>query len=224
MDSVTTVVSDFNSRYSDVSSASAERLFNMIHKRILARLGLRDTTATISLTAGTREYDLAEANLQIRVAHYVRSANDGDFYELRETSTDALDELDEGWRGRADRSEPHCFYVRSVVDADTSEKQIGFVELPPTTTSGGYPNVTLYVTQNAVLSGSDTIPAALQDSQIYLDGMSWLFAKEQGLESRDYWKAEYEKRCHEEMAFIKRMARKDPTIYFPSWVRSKSVV
>lgn len=224
MDSVTQVCADFNARYPDVGTTAAERLFNMIHKRILARIGIRDTTAIISLTAGTREYDLAEANLQIRVAHYVRSASEGDFYEIRETSTDALDELDEGWRGRATQSEPRAFYVTSVVDSDTSEKKIGFVEIPPTTTSGGYPNVTLYVTQNAVLSGSDTIPAALQDSQIYLDGMSWLFAKEQGLESRDYWKAEYEKRCHEELAFIKRMARKDPTIYFPNWARGRQVI
>lgn len=223
MDTVNQLVTDFQSRFSDVTSAEAIRLANMIHKRILARLGIRDTSIDISLTAGTREYDLAETAIQIRAAYYVRSATAGDFQQLDETSTDKMDLLDTGWRNRTTQSQPRLYFVNSLVNSNTSKKRIGFDPIPDTTTSGGYPKVTLYITQHTDLVGADTLPTQVQDSQIYLDGMSWLFAKEQGLADRDEWKVEFEKRCSEEAAFINRILRQDVSIYYPTWIRGRAI-
>lgn len=222
MDTATTVVSDFTTfRYSDISTANALRLFNMIHKRILARLGIRDTTLDISLTDGTREYDLAETAMQIRAAYYVRSATDA--YQLEELTIDGNDILDKGWRTDTTEQEPTSYYILTATNSNTSKKRIGFDPIPPTTTST-YPKVTLYITQHTDLIGSDTLPTSLQDSQIYLDGMSWLFAKARRLPSADHWKNEFEKRCQEEIAFINSVTRHEPTIYLPSWVRGRAVV
>lgn len=227
MDTATVIVGDFQSRFPDISTADALRLLNMIHGRILARLGIRDDTLDISLTDGTREYDLAETARQIRDAYYIASATAGDYHILTETSMDKLDLTDSGWRQRANEEKPRWFYVKTATNTNTSKKQIGFDPIPGTTTSGGYPKVTLYITEHTDLVGADTIPPSLQDSQIYLDGMSWLFSKvHMGPQAEEtlMWKREYEARCHEEAAFINAMTRKEPTQYFPSWCRGRAVV
>ena len=224
MDSTTQVVADFNLRYPDVGTTAAERLLNMVHKRIISRLAIRETTRDISLTDGTREYDLNEADTHIRAAYYIRSATAGDYKELIPRSVDWMDEFNDGWRASTDESEPNEYYVASLIDSDTSKKRIGFHQIPPTTTSGGYPVVRLYVVQNATLSGADTIPADLLDSQIYLDGMSWLYAKEQGLPSEQKWFQDFEFQIHQNRAHIDRMNRHDPNIFYPSWASGQGVV
>lgn len=224
MDACSTVIDDFQSRFPDISDANALRLLNMIHKRIVARLGIRDNTLDISLTDGTRLYDLAEDAVQIRAAHYVSSATDGDHHVLYETSQDKLDLTDTGWRRRPHEEKPRAYYIATAINTRTSKKQIGFDPIPPTTTDAGYPKVVLYITDVDDLQAADTLPTAIQDSQIYLDGMSWLFCKEQYMEEAGYWKVEYEKRVHEESAFINKMTRHEPTAYYPSWVRGRAVV
>lgn len=225
MDTASQVIDDFQMRFPDINDANALRLLNMIHKRIVSRLGIRDSTLDISLTDGAREYDLAEAATQIRKAYYVSSATDGDYHELYETSQDKLDLTDGSWRRRPNEEKPLWYYIATAVTGTrTSKKQIGFDPIPPTTSSGGYPKVTLYITTVDDLQAADAIPTALQDSQIYLDGMSWLFMKEQRDDAADFWKIEYEKRVHEEIAFINKMTRHEPTAYYPAWVRGRAVV
>ena len=224
MDSCTQTITDFQSRFPDISTANALRLLNMIHKRIVTRLGIRDTTLAISLTDGTREYDLDETATQIRAAYYVSSSTAGDYHELIATSPDKLDLTDGAWRRRANEEKPRYYYISTVISTRTAKKQIGFDPIPPTTTSASYPNVTLYITDVDDLQAADTLPTSLQDSQIYLDGMSWLFAKEQYMEEAGYWKVEFEKRCHEEAAFINAVARQETSAYFPTWVRGRSVI
>src|SRR3990167_8936425 len=107
MDAASQVITDLRERFPDVGTdAKALRLINMIHKRIVSRLGIRDTTLDISLTDGTREYDLAEDAVQIRAAFYVSSATAGDSHELIATSLDKLDITDGAWRRRANEEKP----------------------------------------------------------------------------------------------------------------------
>lgn len=190
------------------------------------RLGIRDTTLDISLTDGTREYDLAEDAIQIRAAYYVSSATAGDFHELRQTSIDKLDQVEGSWRQRADESKPSRYYIKTATNTRTAKKQIGFDPIPPTTTST-YPKVVLYVTDADDLQSADTLPTSLQDSQIYLDGMSYLFCKAHlgpnAQETKD-WKKEFDQRCQEEAAFINSIARQEVTTYYPAHVSGRAVV
>lgn len=223
-DTITQLTTDIQIRFPDLSSTIAERYANVIHNQLMRRLGIRETTTDISLTAGTREYDLAESNVSIKSASYIKTSSDNDFIVLERTSRDELDLTDDRWRTRVTRGTPLRFYISSAADADSSEKKIGFDPIPDTTTSGGYPIVRLYHSAIATLSGSDVLPPDISSSQVYLDGMSYLHCKATRKKEVEYWRAQYRLSLDEEVDLYRQQVRNHPARRDTSWIPGSRVV
>jgi hypothetical protein len=208
--------------YPRCSDTRALRVLNRIHRRILSRVQVRNSSTDISLTSGTRQYDLAATVMKVWAGYYIKSATADDFYPLIETSVDELDQRDSGWRSRTNTSSstPDLYYVTSAVTGDGAKNQVGFVEIPPTTTSGGYPKVTLHTTDCAELATDDSVPTNLLDDEIYLAGMSYLWARQYDKENAGSHEAWFESEIDKNILHVKNMLERDNTEIVPAMFSS----
>ena len=187
---VTAIITRFQRRFRGCDSTYAATLFDDAHRLILKKCQVRNTTRVISLTAGTRQYDLNANVYKVHEAYYERSSDPGTWQVINETNTDKLIELSRGWRARSTSSVPWFYYITSTTDSDTAKNQIGFHPIPDTTTSGSYPRVVLYVTEYAALTGAETVPENLLDDDVYLDLMSEMYCKETEHEKHGFYEKE----------------------------------
>jgi hypothetical protein len=147
------------------NASSAELLddIQVIHDELCFDFKLVKSTVTnTSLVAGTRSYNLASGAVRVYQVRYVRSATDGDFRVLHETSEDELDTVQRNWRGLAD-GEPVKFFADSG--------QIHLVPAPDTSTSGSYPQLQYEVASSATLTGTDNLPSGLSSQEAWVAGV-----------------------------------------------------
>jgi hypothetical protein len=175
---VNQIIARFQRRFRGVEASYALTLFDDAHRTILKKCEVRNTTRAITLTSGTRQYDLAASVYKVHEAYYERTSDAGTWTPIIETSLSKLAAVSQGWRARSAQSEPYFYYITSATSTDSGKNQIGFEPIPGTTSSGGYPRVVLYVTEYAALTGSETVPENLLDDSVYLDLMSESFCKE----------------------------------------------
>lgn len=175
---VTQIITRFQRRFRHCEATYAATLFDDAHRTILKKCEVRNTTRAITLTAGTRQYDLASSVYRVHEAYYERTSDPGTWMPIIETSLNRLATISQGWRARSPESEPHFYYITSAVSSDSAKNQIGFEPIPGTSSSGGYPRVQLYVTEYAALTGSETVPENLLSDDVYLDLMSEAYCKE----------------------------------------------
>ena len=210
--------------YSDLDTTTALLFVNRIHKRILNRLQLRNKSDDISLTAGTREYDLPTGCVKVWNAYYMRSATD--YTQLTERTTDELDLRDRGWRQRTNvgGSDPTQYYITSAVDGDGAKFAIGFLPTPPTTTST-YPKVVITDTNISELDTGDSIPATILDEEVYVSGVAWLWARREHRSEIERWKESFEELLDDCAEHLKNMAAHTNTeIHFPFIASGSSVI
>lgn len=212
---VTQVVAKFRRTYPDCGDTRAGELFADTHREILVRLRLRETVVSISLTDGTREYDLGDTTLLVNSAVFVNSATDGDYIVLDPTSIDHLDYDDPTWRARLDENSPSTYYIRNVTSSDTSKQVIGFDPIPDTTTSGGYPIVKVYCQQEATITTSETVPPQLLSDQIYIYKMAQMYSAEKDRKQYPFWNALYEEEYQRNLVHIKNRIERLETQFIP---------
>jgi len=137
--------------FSDIPEATFLSLLNDVHQEIIENIRLTpDVAVTVELTAGQQEYALPDTVLRIWEAAYMAQA--GDYQRLKQTNVDRLDDGSPTWRNYSP-STPSRVYDRGG--------NLGLVPAPDTTTSGGYPIVTLYCSQTSdtPLGIDDSLPA-----------------------------------------------------------------
>lgn len=190
---VTAIVSSFRTEgfYPDCPSAVAGALFEDVYREVLSTIQIRNTTVSIPLVAGQREYDLSEDVFKVHEAYYEESSDASGWFVLEETSMDALVRLEKGWRAFTGDSRPLRYWTSSTVDGDSGKPVLALDPVPPATTSGTYPRVRLYVTQYAPLTGSETVPSGLLSDDVYLYGMAYKWAVRRDPERAGYWKQLY---------------------------------
>ena len=224
-DLISTLTTDIQAAFADLTTTNAERYFNQIHNMVLHETGIRDTTADISLTAGTRYYTLAEASVLVKAAYYLYSSANDDHKYLIPTTEDWMDLNAPGWRNRSARGVPSRFFMSSGKSTNNTIKQIGFDPIPETTTSASYPTVRTYITQNVTLVSTDTIPVELSCSLPYLDGSKWLHCKNTRRDAEAaYWHDQFRKSLDYEKQYMKNRVRNAPTaLNLAGWVKGASV-
>jgi hypothetical protein len=201
---VTQVLAKFARHYPECGSTRAGEVFADAHREINIRLRLRETVVSVNLTDGTQEYDLAATYQLIQSVVYYESATS--YWVLEPTSIDHLDVLDPTWRTRntsTDEGDPTMYYIRQVVDTDTSKQNIGFLPIPDTTTSAGYPIVKVYSHQEGTITSSETLPSSLLSDQIYIYKMAEIYSAEHDLGKNPYWFDLYEKEYQRNAIHIK---------------------
>jgi len=201
---VTQLLAKFARHYPECGSTRASQIFDDAHREINIRLRLRETVVSVNLTDGTQEYDLAATYQLIHSVFFFESASS--YWPLEATSIDHLDVLDPYWRGRTestDEGDPTKYYIRNTTDSDTSKQVIGFLPIPDTTTSAGYPIVKVYAHQEGTLTTSETLPASLLSDQIYVYKMAEIFSAEHDFKKVAYWSDLYEKEFQRNLIHIK---------------------
>ena len=160
-------VIDVASEHEAMDAGRALQLFNEAHLYILTQVRLvADLTTTISLTAGTQEYQLADGIAKVWDASYFTSSSQ--WNPIRPTNVDSLfEDIGPNWQLQS-AGQPWGFYERGGM--------IGFVPAPAVSTVGGYPSVTLYYTPATNLGLDDTLPTNISSVYPWVYRMSELMA------------------------------------------------
>lgn len=224
-DLVSTLTTDLQMAYDDMTSTLAERYINNVHSNVLERLGLRTASVNISLTAGTREYAYAAVNIHVKQVYYVFSSATNDFKLLLPTSEDELDLQNRIWRLSTTQGTPGRYYMISKTNTDNTATYMGFDPIPDTSTSAGCPIVTIYGVQTVTLTATDTIPVELSSSQVYLDGAKWIHCKNTRRGEADYWREQYDQSMEDEVSFYNDRIRNYPSrFHLSGFVKGARVV
>ena len=152
---------------SSATSPNGLDLLNEVYGEMLFDVALLSQEVDVTLTAGTNHYTLTTP-MRVFSARYVRSATTGDFRTLEPVSQDEQDERMLQYL-RFQNSEPIEFWTLPKSDG-TSELWLS--PTPPTSTTGGYPKVTVRLTKyTAFSSGSDTLPVGLPSYEAFILGL-----------------------------------------------------
>lgn len=170
-DSVTTTITNAQATYPDITSTNGIVYANRIHRDLLQSYPeMRMDTEDTNLTAGTYEYALDEDIWKVWSAVYLTAASTGT--SLFNTTPVQLDNLNPDWRLESNVA-PTKFYIAS----NTTGRVLGLFGKPPTTTTGGYPIVRMYVSRRGTtLSGSDLVYDWIPSSRVYSAGIAYYHA------------------------------------------------
>lgn len=197
------VLTKFLRHYPQAGATRALEVFTDAHREINIRLRLREQIVSINMVDGTQEYDLAAPNQLIHSVVYYVSATEGDYQVVDPTSVDHLDVLDPTWRARLDEGNPLQYYLRNVPDTDSSKQVIGFLPIPDTTTSAGYPIIKVYCHQEGTITTTETLPPQILSDQIYIYKMGEIYSAEHDLRKNPAWVDLYEREYQRNVVHIK---------------------
>lgn len=190
--------------YSEADDTEKLRHMQRAHSRILRAVPLEPTIVTYSsLVADTKEYETGDTYLRVWSVRYVKSATEGDSIMLAQTSVDELDNSGEDWRGMGS-STPSQWYWRAG--------KIGLHKTPDTSTSGGYPNLSLEVSADQTIDASTTLPGHIRHFE------AWVFdTLENVARARRDWDAvaDFRAKRIEAMAELVRMHQQRTARYHP---------
>jgi hypothetical protein len=185
---VNDIVTKFRHRfYPNCDAATCESLFGDAWKWAVVRFRLRETSVTVPLEEGVREYDLPSGVGAIREAYYQPAADASSWHVLKGVSIDQLARLNEGWRANDEESTPSRYYLRFSSDTDSGKRVIGFEPIPDRSTESGYPNITLFTVEGSDLTGSEAVPAFLLTDDWFLYYMAEKWAVAQDPQRAGYW-------------------------------------
>lgn len=190
----TELIAKFRTRYPDCTSANASTYLQDVLKELYGRLPIiRQTEVTINVTDGTREYDFDADATAIQEIIYKPSSDETGWIVLDATNVDKLDAEDPYWRTDLTEGTPYKYYIRGAVSSDTAKNVIGFIEIPDTMTSDGYPIVACQISKYAALTTSETMPSNLLNDWVLTSGMRYYYAQDIGnIEQSEYWRVRYE--------------------------------
>lgn len=211
----TEVIAKFRRTYPNCSTTDASGLLQDALYNIYTLLQLRNTEIQVSLTAGTREYDLDVNAANILSARYEVNATSTTWSRLEATNTDELDAHEPNWRGYSVNSVPTRYYVTSAVNSDSAKQVIGFLPRPDTTTTNSYPRVTLVITQYAALTGSEPMPSNLLSDDVIVYYMCHKWAvRINDDQAIGKWQALFDIEIGRNQAHITRMSGNEDSIRY----------
>lgn len=222
----TAVISKFRTRYPSCSATNASLYLQDVLKELYSRLDIRQVDITVSLTASTREYDLNVDVTAIQRAIYKPSADESGWVILSANNIYKLDHTEPSWRLNLTEGSPVTYYIRGVSSSDTAKNVIGFIPIPDTTTSSGYPNVTLVCTQYAEITGSEALPSNLLNDNVLLYGMYYYYSIDRDdAASENRWYKLYEHEIAKNAIHLRNLSGdQDPTtIYSPVHTLTPSI-
>lgn len=184
-------ISRFRLAYGQCDPDVALDYLNDVMRDLATYYQFLDGSASVSVTAGTREYALSTSSImaRIRSVQWLRSATDRS--ALCQTSTDWLDEHIPTWREMTqttDRDEPT--YVYFTVKSD-GLRYIGFHPIPDETTSSGYPSANLYGSVFGDVSADDSLPDVFPSLRVLTEGMKMFYAQDADKENFPFWQTVY---------------------------------
>lgn len=217
---VNDVIREAREIYPDLADTHALRHFNRVRSTVLSELDLRKTSTTVNVAEGVNEASLAATALKIDSVEYVRSSTARDFKVLLPTSIDELNNKETEWR-RLENNEPDRFYLHT----GTSGPVIGVVPAPNETTSGGYPILRIYFSQNETLTAGGTLYDDLPSAQVYVYGIAREHAARHDKGSLANWVQLFEMEMAAAQRFLYNKQAGDQGVRFvPGWKKRTGVI
>jgi len=197
---------------------SAQSLLSDVLKELYGRLPIiRQTEVTLNVTDGTREYAFDVDVTAIQEIIYKPTADETGWVVLSATNIDKLDASDPYWRTDLTEGPPDTYYIKGAPDSDTAKNMIGFIPIPDTTTSGGYPIVAMQVTKWAALTASETMPSNLLNDNVLVYGMRYYWAIERDDDNAiQKWKTLYEDEISKNAIHLRNLMGDDDPTYIAS--------
>lgn len=205
--------------YPDLSPTDAVKYLNIIRGEVLRRLKLYATTSTISLTAGTQEYALSAGIDRVEAVEYRRSATQSDFMPVLPVSLDYLEQQETRFRAYTN-GEPRRFYLSE----GTTGPLIGFVPAPLTSTSSGYPIITLYEQAFTTLIVSDTFYDDLPSCLVYTTGVAREFSKANAVDQYQMRDALYQQALNEAQDYLFKKNKNLQITMRGAWIKPRGVI
>ena len=223
--SADTVIAKFRAKYPDCSTSDAQVILSDVIKEVYTRMQVRNKEITLNVTDGTREYALDVDITSIQTVIYKPSSDETGWIILEATNTDKLDALDPYWRTSLDEDDPTKYYITSTTDTDSAKNVIGFIDIPDTTTSAGYPIVAIQSTHYAALTGSETMPSNLLNDHVLMYGMRYYYSLDRDEKMAEFWENKYEKEIAKNTNHLRGLSGDDdPTImYSPVFTLTQSI-
>lgn len=225
---VSGVIDSFQRTYPKVTDADALTLFKEVYVEVLAICQAEGGTESKNLTDGTREYELTydPLLLNIREVYYIDSATTRK--KLVPVSTDWMDENVSGWRVDTTTGTPSRYYIDAPTSASlTTEGKmvIGLDPIPDTTTSGGYPIITMFGSEYEEPSATSDIPSIFPNVRVFIEGMKRNYASDRGT-TEEYLRFSdaFERELTKAQGFINQQIEDlDSPRIVPTWMRNVRV-
>ena len=216
---VASIITAAKRRYPDMTDAEAVEFLNTVRGWVMSELQLRRTTLTVNLTADTQEYSLNAAVFAVDQVRYTRSSTQGDFKVLRAVSLYELDATSQDWR-KLESGEPSSFYIYN----GTTGPMIGLDRPAPTTTSSGYPILTIDVNQNNALSNGDTLYDDLPNAKVYVYGIRREFAEDKDNANVAAWDEMFNRELNRAQSYMNKKNRGSATVMRPAYMYRRNGV
>jgi hypothetical protein len=213
------VINNARQSFPDMSETIALDLLNLEHGELLARYPLRETTLDFtSIVADTPEYALAETAIRVDAAYYYSDADTPK--QLEPLSVEEMDRMDPGWRTR-DSGTPTHYYISASA---TSTGNLGLYPVPDTTTSSGYPKVTLYIRQNQTLGLSDNIPNGMLNYDAYLAGICLRYAERRARDQVPFWQNRKDTARNQLEKYLAERGQNHAAVIKPAYMRPRRTI
>lgn len=216
---VASIISAAKRRYPDMSDTIAVELLNTVRGYVMSELQLRRTTLSVSLTSGAQEYALSQTAYIVNQVRYTRSATTGDFKVLSALSLPELDAVTPDWRKTA-QAEPSAFYLVSGTTGST----IGLDRPAPTTTSAGYPVLSIDVNQTNTLTSGDTIYDDLPNPKLYVYGIRREYAEDTDNANVAGWDELFNRELNRAKTYLDKKSRGAATTMMPAYMYGRGGV
>ncbi len=189
---VNTAIDNAQRVFPDMSDTVGLVFFNQVRRDLHAHFKLRQASQDINLTNGTQEYAYSADFMNIESVHYVTAS--GVSVNLEPVEYSYLNKHERDWRDTA-AGTPTRFYL--TVGDTTSGPMVGLDPKPNTTTSAGFPIITVRGTKTVDMAAGETIYDDIPNTLVYEYGMCFHFARTEHLEEAEYWRlmmvAEYDR-------------------------------
>jgi hypothetical protein len=182
------VIARFTAACSDCDATLAGSLFDEAHQQLCRKFEVYDSAHDVNLTSGTRFIALTNIAKKVVNVLYKPSATASGWKQLLPTSFDEL-EFYENVRKDTVAAIPSRYYLGTTIDIEgQSINTIAFDKVLPTTTSGGYPIVTVVGQFLIPLSNADSLPDALMGYEmVYVYHMAKAYTSLVAPEKMVYW-------------------------------------
>lgn len=182
------VIARFTVACSDCDSTTAASLFDEAHQQLCRKFEVFDSAQDLNTIADERLLPLPSIIVKIVNVNYKPSADAGGWTQILPTTSNELD-FYENFRKDTDTAIPTRYYFGAYLDVDgQSTNAIVFDKLFPTSTSGGYPKVTVSGQFLIPLTDTSNLPEALIGYEmVYVYHMAKSYTSIVAPEKMAYW-------------------------------------
>lgn len=202
---VAEIIAKARTRYADMTAAQGLDFFQQAWRLLADRANLRYYAQTITLTAGTRSYTIPADVIDVSSVYYQPSSDASTWIPMYPKSVDWLDVNRWGWRTNTAQQQPYEFCIETADDGDTSKAVLTLVQIPGTSSSGGYPCVGIFGQSVVDLTSGKSLPAFVNTDEYFVNSIRRQFALQSDSVNVQFWKTEEEAALGRLCIHIKQM-------------------